>query len=236
VPVGGVKRRALVQAPRSALATAAPVVFVFHGHGENMHIAAGQFRIHEHWPDAICVYMQGLKTATGSDPQGLELGWQNAPDVQGGRDLQFFDAMLGRLQKMSLKVDPGRIYAAGFSNGANFTYVLWATRGNVLRAVAPCAGANRYVESAMPRPCLHIGGRADTIVKYDNQERTMETVRQVNGCEPKGQVWMKGGGLRCTLHNSSRGAPFVAAIHDGGHEVPAQAGRIVVRFFQELAN
>jgi len=60
--VGGLKREAFVYVPESAKTTATPVVFVFHGHGGTMKNAARTFAVHTHWPEAICVYPQGVLT------------------------------------------------------------------------------------------------------------------------------------------------------------------------------
>jgi polyhydroxybutyrate depolymerase len=76
---------------------------------------------------AIIVYPQGLKTPSLVDPQGNTFGWQTSagqPDLN-DRDLKFFDAMLSTF-KQQFTVDETRIYATGFSNGAIFTYLLWA--------------------------------------------------------------------------------------------------------------
>ena len=48
--------------------------------------------------------------------------------------------MLTTLKK-DYRVDEKRIYATGHSNGGGFTYLLWAARGDVFAAVAPCAAA-----------------------------------------------------------------------------------------------
>src|SRR5262249_51797458 len=151
VKAGGHVREALVAYPKTA-GKRAPVIFVFHGHGENMKTAADAFGCHKHWRKAICVYMQGLKTPRPSDPQGKESGWQ----TEGGRDYLFFDAALAELKK-GHPVDDKHIFATGFSNGAIFTYDLWARRGGVLRAVAPCAGVHKGTGLG-PKPCLHIAG------------------------------------------------------------------------------
>jgi len=232
IKVGGKTREALIAAPASALKTASPVIFVFHGHGENMRIAANRFGCHETWPEAICVYMQGLPTKTNSDPKGQDPGWQNSPGVEGGRDLQFFDRTLAQLRD-DYKVDAGRVFATGFSNGGNFTYVLWASRGKQLRAVAPCGSVSGALKNLPPKPCLHIGGRKDDIVRFEKQERTMEFVRKENKCAAKGQPWGKDGAFDCTLYPSSAGAPFVSAIHNQGHVIPNGAGRLIVQFFRQ---
>ena len=93
--VDGVAREALVYAPATAKTDPSPVVFAFHGHGGTMKNAATKFAFDKHWPEAIAVYMQGLKTpGTLTDPQGKLAGWQKTFGDQGDRDLKFFDAVL----------------------------------------------------------------------------------------------------------------------------------------------
>jgi polyhydroxybutyrate depolymerase len=240
VTVGGLQREALVAYPKSAAKaskakkgktkekTAAPVVFVFHGHGHTMKSAAEGFACHEHWANAICVYMQGLRTPSPNDPQGKEFGWELAGD----RDYLFFDAVLTRLNAEHA-IDRQRIFATGFSNGAFFTFGLWARRGPLLRAVAPCAG---FYDGAglSPKPCLLIAGKKDK--QFEKQKATIEMVRKVNGCEGKGVEWPRHKSkLHGTLYPSSKGAPTAKVIHDGGHSIPNAAGTLIVEFFKEVA-
>ena len=180
------RREALVYAPATAKTDLSPVVFAFHGHGGTMKYAANKFRFHKLWPEAIVVYMQGLKTpGTIVDPQGKWPGWQKTFGDQGDRDLKFFDAALATLKK-DYNVDAKRIYATGHSNGGGFTYLLWAARGDVLAAVAPCAAAaligngalpddlpaalarqaeasRRSMKNLKPKPVLHMAGEADPL-------------------------------------------------------------------------
>ncbi|MFN6052439.1 MAG: hypothetical protein ACK47R_16560, partial [Planctomycetia bacterium] len=58
--VEGVEREALVQFPALESATA-PVLFFFHGHGGSAQNALKRFGLNKHWPEAIVVFMQGLK-------------------------------------------------------------------------------------------------------------------------------------------------------------------------------
>src|SRR5205814_9978801 len=77
--IDGVKREALIYVPSNATATAAPLVFVFHGHGGKMQGAARSMPFHEVWPEAIVVFPQGLKTPGRlTDPEGKLPGWQQA--------------------------------------------------------------------------------------------------------------------------------------------------------------
>ena len=106
--IAGTQRRALVFAP-TAGDGAAPLVFVFHGHGGNMHGAPQHMAVQNQWPRAIVVYPQGLDTASPSDPEGAKPGWQHAMGENGDRDLKFVDAMISTLS-MDYRVNPKRIY------------------------------------------------------------------------------------------------------------------------------
>ncbi len=60
--VDGVKREALVYVPATKSGGKVPLVFDFHGHGGTARHAARTHHIHETWPEAAVVYMQGLHT------------------------------------------------------------------------------------------------------------------------------------------------------------------------------
>ncbi|HUE15668.1 MAG TPA: hypothetical protein VMR25_15985 [Planctomycetaceae bacterium] len=231
--VDGRTRTALAYFPDTVLPSGSPVVFVFHGHGGSAENLVKGFAIHEHWPEVICIYLQGLPTPSVLDPEGKESGWQKTAGEMGDRDLKFFDAMLADLQTHR-KLDSRRIYATGFSNGGFFTYALWAARGDVLAAVAPCAAiAGENLPSLKPKPCLHIAGQRDRLIAFRSQQETMAAVRRLNGCEETGQPWNPGPKIVVTYYPSSTGTPFVSAIHIGGHIVPKSTGAWVVRFFKE---
>jgi len=229
--VDGVARETLVYAPPTAKTTNTPLVFVFHGHGGNSRQASRSFGIHRHWPEAIVIYPQGLNTPGRlTDPEGKKPGWQPRIGDQQDRDLKFFDAMFARL-KQNYKVDEKRIYCTGHSNGGAFTYLLWAARGEVFAAVAPsgAAAVPQLQIRLKPKPCLHIAGEKDPLVKFEWQKLTMNAVRKLNGCEAEGKEWAK----NCTLYPSKSGTPFVAFIHPGGHGFPAEAPPLIVKFFKE---
>ncbi len=229
--VDGVAREGLVFAPANAKTTATPVVFVFHGHGGSARNAARSFDLQKYWPEAIVVYLQGLKTPGQlTDPQGNRPGWQAQAGDQNDRDLRFFDAVLGQL-KRDYSVDPKRIYATGHSNGGGFTYLLWSQRADVLAAVAPSAAAARYANTLKPKPAMVIGGENDPLVKFSWQQATIGAIRKINGCEPDGQPWNK----LCTLYPSKIDAPVVTLIHSGGHEFNRDAPQLIAKFFKEQA-
>ncbi len=157
------------------------------------------------------------------------------PGEQGDRDLKFFDALLSHVRKTH-KIDNRRIYATGFSNGGFFTYALWAARGDLLAAVAPCGcGAGDDLRLLKPKPCLQIAGKADRVVPPQLQLQTIEAVRRLNGCEETGTLWNPGPRIVVTYYPSRAGTPFVSGIHLGGHVLPKSSGAWIMRFFKEQA-
>jgi polyhydroxybutyrate depolymerase len=227
--IDGVTREAVIYVPTKRSDVAAPVVFGFHGHGGSMRNAARSFRLHEVWPEAIVVYMQGLPTPGRlTDPEGKLPGWQHDPGDKDDRDLKFFDAVLKTLRE-KYKIDEDRVYATGHSNGGAFTYLLWAERPDVFAAFAPSAAGSRSVLKLKPKPAMHIAGEKDPLVRFAGQERTMQVVRRINGCQDTGQEWAKD----CTLYSSDKGAPLVSFIHSGDHKYPAEAPALIVKFFKE---
>lgn len=227
--VAETKREALVAAPDTATTQPTPVVFVFHGHGGSMKNAARSFRIHQLWPEAISVCMQGLNTPGQlTDPEGKKPGWQKAKGDQQDRDLKFFDAVLQTLRS-EYQIDEKRIYSTGHSNGGGFTYLLWAERGDVLAAVAPSGSAALRLRSALkPKPVLHIAGDNDPLVKYAWQKVMIENVKTLNECGD-GTPWEG----QSTLFSSKIGAPVVTFITSQGHKFPAEAPPLIVKFFRQ---
>jgi polyhydroxybutyrate depolymerase len=222
-------RTALVYAPATAREKAAPLVFVWHGHGGGMTQAALSFAMHRHWPEAICVYPQGLPTPGPlTDPEGKRTGWQHAAGEQGDRDFKFFDALLTKL-KTDYKVDEKRVYSTGHSNGGQFTYLLWAERGDKFAAVAPSGAVMNRPRQLKPKPVMHLAGEKDDLVKFRWQGLMMQAVRRSNGCDAAGTAW----GEHSTLYASKAGAPVVTYIYPGGHEFPREAVPQIVKFLKE---
>jgi polyhydroxybutyrate depolymerase len=230
--VDGVAREGLVHAPTKESPDGPPLVFGFHGHGGSMQNAERSFKIHDLWPEAVVVYLQGLPTPGRlTDPEGKKAGWQAFPGDQGDRDLKFFDAVLAALQD-KYKVNRRRVYATGHSNGGGFTYLLWASRPDAFAAIAPSAAAGaRPQKDSKPCPTLHLAGEKDPLVKFEVQMRAVAAIRTFNGCEDQGKDWDKG----CTLYPSSKDAPVVTFIHPGTHQYPSEGPALIVKFFNEHA-
>jgi len=228
--VDGVEREALVYLPLRSAKEKAPVIFAFHGHGGNMHFAAGGMAFHDHWPQAIVVYPQGLPTpGIVLDREGKKPGWQNRPGEEGDRDLKFVDTMLASFRE-KYSIDENRVYATGFSNGGLFTYLLWSQRPNEFAAFAP-GGAVLLSQVSLTRvrPVLHYGGQSDQLARFEKQRETIDQVRKFNGCAEQGEYC----GPSCTLYKSTKVAPVETFIHPYGHFYPPAVTPLIVKFFKE---
>ena len=242
--IEGVVREALVHIPaeaQDAKGKPVPIVFGFHGHGGSMRNAANAFHLHTLWPEAIVVYMQGLKTPGRlTDPEGKKPGWQFKVGDHDDRDLKFFDAVLLDLEK-EYHVATNRVYSTGHSNGGSFTYLLWEARPEKLAAVAPSAAIS--VSLVMPskddgktkkkyvaKPVLHIAGQNDPLVSFNWQKQMIDAVRRLNQCG-EGKTW--GVDKRCTIYKTKNGADVLTYIHSGTHTYPSEAPEIIVKFFKE---
>jgi polyhydroxybutyrate depolymerase len=229
--VDGLQREALVYLPPAGERAGAPVVFAFHGHGGRARGVARKFRLHELWPEAFVVYMQGVPTPGRlSDPEGRKAGWQHDPEAFGGRDLAFFDAVLATLRE-DHGIDERRVYATGHSNGGGFCYLLWVSRPGVLAAIAPSAAGSSVLRQSEPEPLpvMHIAGANDTVVRYEWQKATMRRVCEINRCGRDGQPWADA----CLSFATEQGARLVTCTHDGTHQFPSIAPELIVRFFRE---
>jgi polyhydroxybutyrate depolymerase len=229
--VGGEKREALVFPPTAA-AVRHPLVFAFHGHGGNMQNFAQKVHIQTLWKEAIVVYPQGVKRPTPIDPQGNSSGWQveaNQASI-GDKDLHFFDAMLATFrQTYQYQVDITRVYAVGFSNGAGFSFLLWAERDKTLAAIGVCAGRlAQSVQLTLPRPLIVIASRADKIIPFRLQFWAIEAAREVDNATGRGQPC----GQDCIIYPSTTQTPVKTLMHPDGHTYPSWASAEIVTFFK----
>ena len=123
----------------------APIVLNFHGFGST---ALDQLRLSD-WRELadknnfILIYPQGLKlTADGKTSVGAT-HWN--PDPLSGdnksesKDLGFVMKLLRRISKQ-YSTDLSRVYATGFSNGADMAYGLASYGSNIIAGIAPVSG------------------------------------------------------------------------------------------------
>ena len=149
-------------------ATGFPVIFAFHGVMMNGETMAKMTLLHElgNRCNFIVVYPDG-------DGHGILRTWNS-----GGRsgrleriaedDVGFVRCVIGQLQNR-YPIDPKRIHATGFSNGAMLCYRLAVEAPEIFASIAPIAGtlavpvrhASRFV------PTLHIHGTEDKVVAWE---------------------------------------------------------------------
>jgi polyhydroxybutyrate depolymerase len=222
--VGDDTRSAIVYPPsRNSAGGKAPLIFSFHGRGDDMQ----NFQhtdMHRAWPEAIVVYFQGLPGR-----RDAVSGWQVEKGQDDDRDLRLVDAALASLRDR-FKVDDARIYSTGFSNGANFTYLLWAERPGVFAAYAPVAGRLRpSVQPKQPKPLFHVAGTRDTQIPFADQKDAIDTALRVDGVSGQGASCGNG----CTIYGSTSATPVMTWIHPGGHEYPEGTSERIAKFFRD---
>jgi len=228
--IDGVRRDALVFAPQATQRAAKhPLVIAFHGHGGRMLSTSVLMHIQTLWPQAIVVYPQGLNTPTVLDPTGTSPGWQGKARDLGDRDLKLFDEIVATM-KRTYAVDKRRIYATGFSNGAVFSFLLWAERAKTIAAIGEVAGRLGPSETlTSARALVAVAGRNDTVAPFAVQKQTIQQARQIDGATGAGSPC----GRYCTLYASTNGPVRVKTfIHPGGHVYPTWAPREIVKFFK----
>jgi polyhydroxybutyrate depolymerase len=166
--VDGMERSYLLHVPSDLAADQpVPLVFIFHGFsgtGESMAITTG-------FDDLADTYGFLVVYPNGTGPVGAT-SW-NAGGCCGYAESNNLDEAAFVRQIISdlqtgARVDPKRIYATGFSNGAFLTYRLGCEMSDVLAAVAPVAGVllNNPCQPQHPVSILHIHGTADFSVPY----------------------------------------------------------------------
>jgi polyhydroxybutyrate depolymerase len=220
------QRQAIVYAPPARPAGARiPLVLSFHGHGDNMQNFQ-HTNLHQAWPEALVVYFQGLP----SRRDRLD-GWQTEKGQDDDRDLRLVDVALASL-RARFPIDDTRIYSTGFSNGANFTYLLWAERPGVFAALAPVAARLRpSIKPTQPKPLFHVAGVRDVQIPFADQQDAIEVARRVNGVSGKSAGASCGSG--CTIYTASGAQPVMTWIHTGGHEYPVTTSERIAKFFRE---
>lgn len=220
--VDGVARKASLHAPSvAAPASGFPVVFAFHGRGDVIENFEG-VNLHAAWREAIVVYFQAL------DREGYP-GWQVERGQDGDRDLKLVDAALATLRG-KYRIDERHVYAVGFSNGAGFTFLLWAERPNLFAAYGIVAGRWRpEVQPKVRKPAIIVSGVNDP--GYADHRAGMVNAIVLNGVRTTAARCGNG----CQRYGAGSPAPVVTLTHRGGHEFPPLITDYVVTFLKENA-
>jgi polyhydroxybutyrate depolymerase len=179
--------------PQYTSATAAPVVLVFHGAG----MSAGMM---EHFcalsrkadqEGFIAVYPSG--TGAGRVMMSWNAGGLRGPLAKGRPDdVEFVGALLDRLAQ-SVRVNPKRVYATGFSNGGMMCYKLAADLSDRIAAIAPVAAAMTFHDPRPTRPVsvIHFHGLADTVVPFRGPDVHTPTIIRYLSVDETIRAWVR---------------------------------------------
>ncbi len=211
------------------------LIFVWHGLGGTIDTMDSQF-----WGyygmgpvndgSAILVAGQGLGTA--DDPTGY--AWRNTD----GEDIAFTRAMVDWFGS-NFCIDADRIFSTGMSYGGVMSNEVGCQMGDVMRAIAPIAGAGpgfgnwgQEPSCVGPVATLLIHGTADETVTFDMGEASRDYWLGANGCgtttAPVAPTEY------CEAYDGcGAGTPVVFCVHDGGHTIPDFSAQTIWDFFQQ---
>jgi len=223
--VNGLERTYLLHVPPTLdLRQPAPVVLAFHGLDQepsDMELMTGFNDIADK-ASFLVVYPRGVELSWNV---GICCGFAATNNID---EIAFVRQILSDLGTIS-NVDPKRIYATGFSNGAPLVYQLACEMSNTFAGVAPVSGVLLYspCQPQQPVSLIHIHGLADSSVPYDGGgdldtppvEQVINTWVQLDGCTGSPQVDSPINIIKHTVYNPCRAGTAVElyAIESGGH-------------------
>jgi polyhydroxybutyrate depolymerase len=214
------------------------------------------YAIHGYTQNAVAFGVEGSDFVQLSDAEGFALVLPNGiqgEDILGGSwnggtccgvagsqrldDVGFIRAIHAELTK-HVHVDPGRVYATGFSNGGFLSDRLGCEASDIFVAIAPASGAIgiealtpfRMATSPDFMSCapthqvsvLMIHGTSDSFVPYANVQPTFEHWAMANGCgtttQPAQQPSSAGDTTCITYGGCPTGIEVTScAVEGGGH-------------------
>jgi len=229
----GIERHYLVHVPPSYdPSKPTPLVITLHGFAQ---LPLLQNSVN-HWSDLadqegfIVVYPAGsyfpLRWETGGAYRGIsDPGW----------DITFIADLIDKLEQ-EYNIDPARIYANGFSNGAGASFIMSCALSERIAAVGLASGAYLYswqeCQPARPVPAIVFHGTADTTVPYQGGVAGLfrvqfpaitgwvQTLAQRNGCSADPQAIPAYGDVDAVRYTGCQADVVFYSIHDGEHDWP----------------
>lgn len=134
---GGRDRAFILDVP-SRLKPGAPLVMVFHGFtssAKDVRDLTGFAKVSEQH-GFVAVYPEGTRDSKGKS--FFNVGYEFHRD-QSVDDVQFARSLAERLTR-DLRLDPRAVFATGFSNGGDMSFLLGAQREPFVAAIAPVGG------------------------------------------------------------------------------------------------
>lgn len=226
--VDGTERSYIVSLPEDYDPTMPyPLIFAFHGLGGSAELVSGRFYFGLEEPGGrptVFVYPDGLDTGMGS-------GWANTD----GQDVAFFDLLLTTLQQ-NYCIDSARVFSTGHSYGGMMTHTLACQRAEVLRAVAPVAGAffgGGGGGCSGPVAAWGAHGDPDNTVDYESGLSAIERLMETNGCDPASGTPVEPSEY-CTAYECDSDYPVTWCPHDQDHDWPDFAAESIKGFFDSF--
>jgi polyhydroxybutyrate depolymerase len=242
VTVLGVPRTFVLAAPSTyAAATAYPLVLVLHGDGGD----GASMRGAAPFDDV------SAQNAFVAYPTGSNNGWDLYTPMDRNADAQFIVALVASLSPR-FNVDPGRVFATGFSSGAFMVNQMACRRPGLFRGIAPQSGgapsepqdpaaslwgegfthcAGQTMGSGPAAMVVH--GTVDGTVVYESGEHTANYWAFVNGCATTRSADAT---PECVRHDACpNGKPVVfCPIANLGHSLWGSASTAMWSFFKSL--
>lgn len=144
-----------------------PLVFNFHGFGgiASDYMTYADMRNVSESEGFILVYPQGscLNGSSHWNPSAPSEDNKSNAD-----DLGFIEALIDHLSS-DYNIDPERVYACGYSNGAMFSFGLACDKSDLIAAVGSVSGTMLDVSCTPqhPMPVINIHGTADAVLPYN---------------------------------------------------------------------
>ena len=216
----GLTRKYLLYVPSSYDGRSeVPLLFNFHGFGGKVagYVKSTDMRPLADEENFLLVYPQGSLINGFSHWNAATPSKTNKSDAD---DLGFVKKMISAISA-SHKVDPERIYACGYSNGAFFSYYLGCYLSESIAAIGSVSGTmlEESYEKGKPSrrvPMINLHGTADSVVPYEGK----------NGLTPIPQVlsfWVKKNATRTKpeLNNFKSGRTRVRrSVYSDDHGIP----------------
>ncbi len=197
-----------------------PVVFAWHGFGEESDDIADFFRDSVNGPDYEFILVTPTDTGL-SLPDGAD--WDNLDISDGSIEALLFDELLTCIDER-WGVDHDRVHSAGFSSGAITSNMLGVLRPGTMASVASMSGA--YWSNA---------ANLNAVASWPDLELGSSYVQLLTWGGLSDSAF--GFGFAFTAANdqrylNERGHDVVACDHGGGHALPdSPDGAAIARFF-----
>lgn len=246
----------------------APLLLVLHGGGGNRHIQATEAFYHQISASEQYGYVVVFPNGYSRLPGGKMATW-NAGRCCGAAakrhvdDVAVLRQVIAEVQQQ-LRIDAGRIFVDGMSNGAMMSYRLACELSGTIRGIAAVAGTDNTTQCQPSRPVaiLHVhakdddhvpfnggeGGQSMVDVDFTSVNDTIQKWVHLNQAQPQPQRVLSVNGAYCDLYAASVAPVQLCVTETGGHAWPGghnprggaagsqalDANAVIWQFFQQL--